>query len=338
MSTIKGDIYKSLFHFPENDCSSRNPTSSYYFQMWDGDEVKIVPYNISGIDYYVNNITGNDNNDGLSRDTAVAEINRAIILSEAARLASWGGVTLTNHTLKNRIHVQGTGISYAAITSPPSFCDIIAEGATPYGDGSGIVVVSGKSTTSPTPAIAGTARGLGLYGIQFETSGDCYVLDFVNLFRSEIYFCGIKASDPTLVTVATTGGVRFTGNSGGNYIHENMWMGGNDSWFTYGITTGSDVVIFNENRIENNFIEAATAGMYVAAETVTGDNTHVVRNHFTGGNHTLAVSVDDNSTVGRILYCGNYCGSTDGGQLFNNGAIRWVGNYRANGFSTVTAS
>jgi hypothetical protein len=291
-----------------------------------------------GNKYYVNNITGNDNNDGLTRATAVAETTKAVTLSEAARLASWGGATLTNHTLRNQIFVQGTGTAYAPLTSLPSFCDIIAEGATPYGDGSGIAVISGKSTTSPVPAIAGTARGLRLYGLQFETSGACYALDFVNLFRSEISFCGIKASDPTLVTVATTGGIRFTGNSGGNYIHDNMWIAGNDSWFTYGIKLDAGVVIFNHNRIENNMINAETAGMYVAAETVTGDGTYVRKNDFGGGNHTLAVGVDDNSTVGRIKYTGNYIAGTDGGQLVNNGAARWVANYRANGFSTVTAS
>jgi hypothetical protein len=117
-----------------------------------------------------------------------------------------------------------------------------------------------------------------------------------------------------------------------------MWMGSNDSWFTYGIVTASTVVIFNFNRIEGNEIQAETAGVLIAAETVTGDGTKFKNNDFTGGNHTMAVAVDDNATTGRILYTGNYCGSTDGGQLIHNGAIRWVGNYIINGFSAVTAS
>jgi hypothetical protein len=291
-----------------------------------------------GATYFVNNITGAAANDGLTWDTAVAEVSQAITLAEAARLASWGGVTLTNHTLRNRIFVQGTGTAYASISSLPSFCDIIGVGANAHGDGSGIPVISGKSADAPAAAFAGTARGLGLYYLQFETSGAKYCLDFVNLFRSEIAFCSFKASDPTLATVVTTGGIRFTGSSGGNYIHDNMWIGGNDSWFTYGIKTDAGVVIFNFNRIENNMIEAETAGIYIAAETVTGDGTSVNDNKFTGGNHVMAVAVDDNATTGRIFYSGNRCGSTDGGQLVNNGAIRWVGNYRINGFSAVTAS
>lgn len=290
-----------------------------------------------GVCYYVNNVTGSATNNGLSWATAVAQVSQAITLSEANR-AALIALNANNSAVRNKIFVQGTATAYTAITALPSYCDIIGVGAVAYGDGAGIPVISGKSATTPTAAVAGTARGLGLYNLQLETSGDKYCLDVVNLFRSEIAFCAFKASDPTLVTVVTTGGIRFTGNSGGNYIHDNMWIGGNDSWFTYGIKTDAGVVIFNFNRIENNMIEAETAGIYIAAETVTGDGTTVNDNKFTGGNHTMAVAVDDNATTGRIFYSGNRCGSTDGGQLANNGAIRWVGNYRVNGFSAVTAS
>jgi hypothetical protein len=288
-----------------------------------------------GAVYFVNNITGSATNDGLSWDSPFDEISTAITASETQRALQTGS---TNDYNRNVIYVQGTGTSYSALTALPNYCDIIGVGAIPYGDGAGIPVITGKSATTPAAAVAGTARGLRLIGLQFETSGAKYCLDFVNLFRSEIAFCAFKASDPTLATVVTLGGIRFTGNSGGNYIHDNMWMGGNDSWFTYGMYLATTVVIFNFNRIENNMIEAETAGIYIAAETVTGDGTTVNDNKFTGGNHTMAVSVDDNSTRGRIFYSGNRCGSTDGGQLVNNGAIRWVGNYIINGFSAVTAS
>jgi hypothetical protein len=285
-----------------------------------------------GLVYYVDNVGGSATGTGTSWGSAMNSISLAVTAWEAARLL------LDNVYSRGKIYVAGTGTAYAALTALPSYCDIIGIGATPWGDGTGIPVISGKSATTPTAAIAGTARGLGLYGLQFETSGAKYCADFVNLFRSEIAFCAFKASDPTLLTVVTSGGIRFTSNSGGNYIHDNMWMGGNDSWFTYGIKLDAGVVIFNFNRIENNGIEAETAGVYIAAETVTGDGTEFNDNKFTGGNHTMATAVDDNSTVGRIFYSGNRCGSTDGGQLVNNGAIRWVGNYRINGFSAVTAS
>lgn len=299
----------------------------------DGSQVWGYPGDYPSKKYYVNNISGSATNNGLTWASAFAQISDAITAWEAYRATR----TATDAYVRGIIYVQGTGTSYTALTALPSYCDIIGIGATPYGDGAGIPVITGKSATTPTDAAAGTARGLRLIGLQFETSGDKYCLDFVNLFRSEIAFCAFKASDPTLVTVVTTGGIRFTGSSGGNYIHDCMWMGGNDSWFTYGIKLDSGVVIFNANRIEKNVIEAETAGVYIAAETVTGDYTTVKDNVFTGGNHTMAVAVDDNSTRGRIIYTGNYCGSTDGGQLVNNGAIRWVANYATNGFSTVTA-
>jgi hypothetical protein len=293
----------------------------------------------AGRDYFVNNISGQAGNDGRDWNNAMDQVSTAVTAAEAYRATI---LPSTNQYIRNRIFVQGTGTSYTALTALPSYCDIIGVGAMAYGDGAGIPVISGKGAAGTgvgaKAAFAGSARGLRLFGLQFETSGAFYCLDFVNLFRSEIAFCAFKASDPTLATLVTTGGIRFTANSGGNYIHDNMWMGGNDSWFTYGLVTASTVVIFNFNRIENNEIEAETAGVLIAAQTVTGDGTKFKNNDFTGGNHTMAVAVDDNSTVGRILYTGNYCGSTDGGQLVNNGAIRWVGNYRINGFSAVTAS
>jgi hypothetical protein len=293
----------------------------------------------TGVQYFVNNISGSSGASGLSWDDPFDEVSTAVTASEAQRQLP---TLTTNEYVRNQIFVQGTGTAYTAITAFPNYCDIIGVGAVPYGDGAGIPVISGKGAattgTGAKDAAAGSARGLRLFGLQFESSADFYCLDFVNLFRSEIAFCAFKASDPTLVTVVTTGGIRFTGSSGGNYIHDNMWIGGNDSWFTYGIKTDSGTVIFNFNRIENNMIEAETAGISIAAQTVTGDGTSVNNNKFTGGNHVMATAVDDNATTGRIFYSGNMCGSTDGGQLVNNGAIRWVANYRANALSTVTAS
>jgi len=310
----------------------RGPVTATAFSGPMAGNTSPYPADYPGKVYYVNNVSGSASNDGLTWATAFAQIATAITAVDA-----FHSITATAN-VRCAIYVQGTATAYTALTSLPSYCDIIGVGAVPYGDGAGIPVISGKHASAPTPAIAGTARGLGLYGLQLETSGAKYCADFVSLFRSEIAFCAFKASDPTLATLVTLGGIRFTANSGGNYIHDCMWMGGNDSWFTHGILVDSAVVIFNFNRIEDNMIEAETDGIYISAATVTGDGTSVNNNRFTGGNHTMAVAVDDNATTGRIFYSGNRCGSTDGGQLANNGAIRWVGNYRINGFSAVTAS
>ena len=295
------------------------------------DGVGGYPGDYPGRVYYVNNITGASTNDGLSWEHPFDQVSTAVTASEAFRqLPS----STTNDYVRNVIYVQGTGTAYTGLTALPNYCDVIGVGATPYGDGAGIPVIG----VAGADGIAGSARGLGLFNLQFLSSGAYFCADFVNLFRSEIGFCAFKATDPTLATLVTAGGIRFTGSSGGNYIHDCMWMGGNDSWFTNGISTTSGSVIFNFNRFENNFIEAETAGVVIAAETVTGDGTTFISNSFSGGNHTMATAVDDNATTGRIMYANNYCGSTDGGQLVNNGAIRWVGNYRVNGFSAVTAS
>jgi hypothetical protein len=102
--------------------------------------------------YYVNNITGSATNNGLTWASAVDQVSTAITLSEAARLASWGGATLTNHNLRNTIFVQGTGTAYTSLTELPSFCDIVGVGACPFGDGSGIVVIG--TNTADLDAIA----------------------------------------------------------------------------------------------------------------------------------------------------------------------------------------
>ena len=56
-----------------------------------------------GKTYYVNNITGDDTNDGLSWGQAVAQLEQALVLSEAERVA--GGVS-TNYYNMNRIVVH----------------------------------------------------------------------------------------------------------------------------------------------------------------------------------------------------------------------------------------
>lgn len=289
--------------------------------------------NDPGISYYVNNISGSATNSGLSWAEAVDEVNTAITLSEAARLVSWGGATLTNHNLRNTIYVQGTGTAYASIVSLPSFCDIIGVGASPFGDGSGIAVVG--TNTADLDAIAGTARGLGLYNLQFQHSANSWACDFVSLFRSEIAHCAFKATDPTLLTAHCDGALRFTSAGGGNYIHDNKCIGANDSWHEYGCY--ADGSFLNSCRFEHNTWRARLEGIHVSAG-VKGDNTEFFQDIINGGQQTLALGVNDVATAGQVIYCGLYISATKSNVLSNVGETRWIGNYWKNDFAAVNAS
>jgi hypothetical protein len=207
-------------------------------------------------------------------------------------------------------------------------CDVIGVGATSYGDGTGIPRIG----LAGYAGIAGTARGLGLFNLQFQAPATFMCADFVSLFRSEIAYCTFQSR----VTDAASG-IRFTGASSGNYIHHNMWTaGGGAAWATRGIDI--EGASFNNNVIENNHIVATECGIYVVSTCVDAGGT-IVRNNTFGG-EDLAWGVDDNATNGTIVYSGNFicCPAGQGGALANDGTRRWVCNYSAATFSAVTAS
>jgi hypothetical protein len=279
--------------------------------------------------YYVDNVNGSDTlNNGLSKTKPFAQVSKAITVWEALRAAE------ANIYAKCLVYVRGTGTPYTALDALPSYCDIVGLGAMPYGDGTGIPCI-GNGATADLDAIAGSARGLGLFGLQFISSGNSWACDFVNLFRSEIAFCAFKAADPTLATVHTDGGLRFSAAAGGLYIHDNNWIGTNDSWHMHGIWANG--THFNSSRVENNQIRAETAGIHLGA-TVNGDNTVFKGNTIHGGQRTLALGVNDVATAGFAVYSGNYISATKSNVLSNLGETRWIANYWKNGFATVNAS
>jgi hypothetical protein len=301
---------------------------------WPNASGEVALNNNAGLVYYVNNITGSATANGLSWNEAVDQVSTAITLSEAARLASWGGATLTNHTLRNTIFVQGTGTAYTSLTSLPSFCDIVGVGACPFGDGSGIPVI-GTNTAALDAVAAASTRGVGLYNLQFQHSGGGYALDLVDIFRSEIAGCAFKATDPTLLTVHSDGAIRITGAAGGLYVHDNKCIGGNDSWHEYGLY--ADGTFLNSCRFENNTWRARLEGIHLSA-TVKGDNTEFKGEIINGGQQTLALGINDLATAGQAIYCGCYISATKSNVLSNAGETRYICNYWKNDFDTVNAT
>jgi hypothetical protein len=284
------------------------------------------PADYPGVEFFVDGSIS-ASGDGLTWATAfktLAEAKTAVDTIQAA---------LTNIYTRCCIHIAGIATPYAGISALPSYCDIVGEGATPFGDGTGIAVIG--LGTADLDAIAGTARGLRLLNLQFMHSKDSWACDFVSLFRSEIGFCAFKATDPTLATVHSDGAMRFTGAAGGLYVHDCKCIGANDSWHEYGLY--ADGTFLNSCRFERNTWRARLEGIHLSAG-IKGDNTEFVNEIINGGQQTLALGVNDLSTAGQAIFTGLKISATKSNVLVNAGETRWIGNYWKNGFAAVNAS
>lgn len=216
--------------------------------------------------YYVNNITGASTNDGLSWQHPMDQLSTAI----TAWTAFLAGRTSTDAYVRGIIYLQGTGTAYSAITALPNYCDIIGVGANPRGDGAGIAVVKGASAD----AAAGSARGLGLYNIQFTTSGAYYAMDVAVLLRSTIENCTFMGSTANSAANISAG-FRATSSFAGNTFRHCMFGGTNG---TYGADIGFEVsaaVAMNNNLFEYNMFFGTVHGLKIHASA--NDNGTVIR-------------------------------------------------------------
>jgi parallel beta-helix repeat protein len=268
--------------------------------------------------YFVDNVSGSATNDGLSWGTAFAQISTAVTAWEAYRL------TLANVYTRGKIYVMGTGVAYTAVTALPSYVDIIGVSSLSYGNGAGIAMVG----VSGADAISGTARGLNMYNLQFISGGAFWCADFVSLFRSEIAFCTFQNA-----TAHADGGIRFSGSSGGLYIHDCQWTGSNDMSHKIGISVSGPN--FDSCRIENNQIRASDKGIYIAATCTISDNTVWKSNVIHGGRPGLTLGIHDAAVSGMQIYAGNYISATTPDTIVNLGSSRFVGNYSQNGFAAA---
>jgi hypothetical protein len=274
--------------------------------------------------YYVDNINGSASNAGLSWESAFAEISTAVTAWEAYRALQ------DNVYARGAIYVRGTGTAYTKLTALPSYCDIIGVGAEVRGNGTGIVMIGANGADG----IAGTARGLGLYNLQFISGGAFWCADFVSLFRSSIVHCAFQAT-----TAAADGGIRFSGASGGLVIRDCLWKGSGDVICKVGIQASGTHL--NESIIENNVIGGTTAGILIDNTVKNGDQTVVRNNHIGDTGKGCVTAIDDNQPadlVGYLMYCNNSVMGTNLITIANSGAARCHGNVSANGFVAVTAS
>ncbi len=223
-------------------------------------------FDTGGTTYYVNNITGNDTAEGLSWNSAVAQINQAVTLSEASRLIHVG--TTTNDYIMNTIVVQGTGTAYAAVTALPSYARIIGLGATPRGNGTGIVRISGAGAAD---AMAGTARGMELYNLQCTQSAAAsyYGLNLATCFRSRIENCGFVNNG--------SGGIRVV--QGGSIVMNDVHCGHDTYAQIYGLEVAGGAN-FNACLITDSDFWGDTAGVLMS--NTSGKET-IIKNCIAGG-------------------------------------------------------
>lgn len=236
--------------------------------------------------YYVNNILGDSGNNGLSWGAAFAQVSEAISASEDYR--ELGGVeggasANTNDYVRNNIVVQATGTAYTACATLPNYTDIVGLGATPRGNGGGIVRVDGASSAS---AMAGSARGLGLYNLQLlqSSAGNFYGLELTTCYRSTFEDMGF-VNNPYGGMLVVTGGSIVMNNChfGMDTLHQAYGLkvtgGGN---FNACLLTNCDfhgdtaAVLMDNDGGQHTIFKDCTAigGDYGFLDTVTGDMGH----------------------------------------------------------------
>lgn len=160
--------------------------------------------------YYVNNITGDSGNSGLSWDDAFAQPSEAIAASETFRLLGFGAPTVTtNDYVRNTVMIQGTGTPYAAFTDIPNYTDLIGVGADPRGNGTGIAIIDGVGNADAMAVGSAGCRGLFMVNLQFNQSvqGNFYAADFAKLFRSRIEGCVFSNAGHGGLRIVLGGGV-----------------------------------------------------------------------------------------------------------------------------------
>jgi len=291
-----------------------------------GQSIGFGDYDTEGRTYFVNNISGSSSNDGLSWDKAMDEISTAITAAEAYRVLKGG---TTNDYIRNKIVVQGTGTPYTALTSLPSYCDIIGIGADPSGNGAGIPRIGADSGISEGVLATATARGVNFYNLQFQAGVGGYAFKGTNLFRSRFENC-------VFATNGSPGGAPAAGfemgNAGGVVFKDCLQL--NQSSIANQFTIGFNITgtHFHGCRVENCLIGGDT-GVKIAAECVNAWSSWFKNCYIGQLSETCAIGVDDNATTGHIIYAGCFVQATTPFDLVNN-ANRIIGCTVTNAFTT----
>lgn len=275
--------------------------------------------------YYVNNITGSSSNEGMDGwDDAFAQPSQAITAWEAYR----GGLG-NNQYVRGKIYIQGTATAYTALVALPSYCDMVGIGADCFGNGAGIARIGADSGVSEGVLATASVRGLNCVNLQFQAGVGGYAFKGTNLFRSSFRHCVFTSN-------GSPGGAPAAGFEmgicGGVNFYDCLWN--NQSSLGNQHTVGINITSthFHGCRVERCFI-GGDVGIAIASGCVNGWGS-IFQDCYIGQlSETCSIGVDDNATVGHIIYAGCFVQATDAFDLVNN-ANRIIGCTSTNAFAT----
>ena len=294
-----------------------------------------------GRTYFVNNITGASTNDGLSWGTAMDEVSTAITASETYRELGGedpGRSDTYNDYVRNTIIIQGTATAYTQLTALPNYCDMVGLGADPRGNGTGIARIGPDAIAGGSfdGVNAGECRGTNFYNLQFQAGSSKAAFDCDKLYRAVFENCAFMGNNDAVSPSALflSGYTATTGFGGsGVVIRDCHFSGAAANSAVFGIYLKG--THWHNCVIENCHITGVT-GIEVAS-TVTSGWGSVVKDCWIGtGITTCTLSIDDDSSPGYIVYCGNYL--TTAATLASNGSARFVKNWITDGLAPVAVT
>jgi len=263
-----------------------------------------------GRNYYVNNITGDSGNSGLSWDSAMDEVTTAITASETYRALP----AATNEFIRNTIFVQGTGTAYAEITTPPNYTNVIGLGATAHGYGEGVARIGLDIHTAGTlgGGMGGSTsdcKGSYFYNIEFQASNNKSAVSLRDVYKTTFEDCAFMASGNPISPPDC--GFEITRKASGLRLLNCLWgtHSGLNSEPWYGLKING--TLFNNCEVTNCHIVGITAGIYVVSTMTLGWNS-IVRNCYIGeGSSGCVIGIDDNATIGTIHYYNCFINAAD---------------------------
>jgi hypothetical protein len=256
---------------------------------------------------------GNNENDGLSWDTAFATIAKAI--STAAGYINWSASPWATNI---EIHIA-PGTYAENLTSLPHGAALIGYGDAWDADGERGVKI--KPASGSPVDVGAFVNGL-IYNIGFESVDTSRVFDATILNNVQIIHCRFA------------GAPEATTSTAGIYASDSVMLTIRDSRFEY-VDCGIDFVYVDGGdsvtRLlvdRNFFMYISEAGIRFSLNLVTPAS-RVCNNFIGGGGQTLAIGIDNNVATPIVHIDGNIISATDGIEGYTTGT--YVGGNYCNG-------
>ena len=254
-----------------------------------------------GRTYYVNNITGDDSNDGLSWDNAMDQLSTAVAASEAYRALQDDD----NQYVRNTIMIQGTASEYTgALTDLGEFVNIIGLSTSDQLSGMDLGVVRIGSSSTSGAEVALMMRGVNMQNLLFVCGGSSkYGLRVIgNSLSCNFFGCGFQSTGDSVTALMYFDALcangliercQFSPQNGGTKPVSGLYVVGQHS---------------DMRVVDNVFATGSSSCVYL------GTGTHSVStlyyHNFFIPTATCAVGFHDDSAGGYAALVENYFSST----------------------------